>query len=1131
MKRFVRASIVMLAGIIISILGLPLENREALAQPCEPWVSKAVSIQGSVQVRRSGGASWVPVRLNDVLCPGDLVRVLENSRAALLLPNDALLRIDQNTAVKFPEPEEDGTSLIDMIRGVAHFFSRMPRSLKVLTPFVNGYVEGTEFLVQVFPDEARFSVFQGRVAASNAFGSLSLTDGQSAMARASTAPVYRVVVKLREAVEWALYYPPIIDYKASDFRGKDPGGWKAMVRRSIIAYSSGDPTTALSGLSGAPSGIADPRFFAYRAGLLLTVGRVAEAESDIATALALDPADSDAVAIQSIIAMVRNQKQKALELARQAVALDPASPTTKVALAYAYQADFKIQKALESSQSAVDLAPGNALAWARLAELWLSTGFLDKALRAAEKAVELNPRLAHTQTILGFAYLSRIDTKKARAAFESAIALDSAAPLSRLGLGLTIIRDGDLIDGRRQIEIAASLDPGNSLIRSYLGKAFYDEKRDTLSAGQLEIAKQLDPNDPTPWFYDALRKQSINRPVEALGDLQKSIELNDNRAVFRSKLLLDDDLAARSASLGRIYGDLGFKQLALIEGWKSLNTDPGNFSAHRFLSDAYTDRPRHEIARVSELLQSQLLQPININPVQPHLAESSLFILEGSGPAGPGFNEFNPLFSRNRLALQASGVAGQNETLGDELTQSGLWGGFSYSLGQFHYETDGFRENNDQSVDILNAFVQGNLTFKDSLQAEYRYKDRKYGDLPLRFELDDFLDDLRQKLRSNSFRLGYRHSFKPGSDLIASIIYQDLDTDTELTDFGVETGDIGIISEVQHLYKSKKWGLVSGLGYVDIDNEETVSVTYEIPPDPPVTVTSKEDSSVRQTNLYLYSQLKFPQSVAWTIGGSFNKLDDNNQKFDLERFNPKLGVIWNPWPTTAIRAAAFRVLKRALISNQTIEPTQVAGFNQFFDDANGTEAWRYGVAADQQLTDDLFFGLEYSKRDLKVPFRDFSVDPFNPTTSIVDWEENTLRSYLYWTPHPWFTATAELLYEEYDRSEEFVGPGSFTDLNTYRVPLGLNFFHPCGAIVRFKATYIDQSGEFGDPFFAPTIKDDDQNWLFDASVGYRLPKRLGLISIEAKNLSDADIRFQDTDPANPHIYPERVIVGKITLAF
>ena len=63
--------------------------------------------------------------------------------------------------------------------------------------------------------------------------------------------------------------------------------------------------------------------------------------------------------------------------------------------------------------------------------------------------------------------------------------------------------------------------------------------------------KELDPKDPTPWFYDAIAKQTTNRPVEALQDMQKAIELNNNRAVYRSSLLLDSDLAARSAALGK----------------------------------------------------------------------------------------------------------------------------------------------------------------------------------------------------------------------------------------------------------------------------------------------------------------------------------------------------------------------------------------------------------------------------------------------------------------------------------------------------------------------------------------------------------------------------------------------------
>jgi tetratricopeptide (TPR) repeat protein len=234
-----------------------------------------------------------------------------------------------------------------------------------------------------------------------------------------------------------------------------------------------------------------------------------------------------------------------------------------------------------------------------LAELRLSVGALKKALDAAKKAVSLNPHVAHTQTVLGFAYLTQIKVRDAKTAFERAIEFDQAAPLPRLGLGLAEIRQGNLKKGRGDIEIAASLDPHNSLIRSYLGKAYFEEKRNKLAKNQFSAAKALDPQDPTPWFYDAIRKQTVNRPVEALQDLQKSIELNDNRAVYRSRLLLDEDLAARSTTLARIYNELGFQQLALAEGWKSLNVDPVNYSAHRFLSDSYAALPRHEIARVS----------------------------------------------------------------------------------------------------------------------------------------------------------------------------------------------------------------------------------------------------------------------------------------------------------------------------------------------------------------------------------------------------------------------------------------------------------------------------------------------------------------------------------------------------
>ena len=689
------------------------------AAECEKPVAKIVSVQGTVESQKAGETEWREVKLNDTYCPGDTIRVYGKSRADVTLLEKSVIRLNQNTIITLETPKDDGTSVIEMLKGASHFFSSGPSSLDVKTPFTTAGVRGTEFLVTVEEDRTLLTTFEGTVVASNDAGSLTLTGGQSAVAEAGKAPVYSVVVRPRDAVQWTLYYPPVVYFTPDEFQAGT--GWEGMVRQSVEIYINGDIQGAFGSIENVPGDVPDPRFYAYRAQLLLAVGRVDEAAADIARALELDPNFSDALALEAVILIVKNEKEKALAAAEKAVETNPDSATAEIALSYAQQAMFDLKGARESLERAVEIAPDNALAWARLAEIQASFGNLGNALQSAQEAAALEPNLSRTQTVLGFAYLTQVDTKKAKAAFEKAISLDQADYLPRLGLGLAMIRDGDLNGGGRQIEIAASLDPNNSLVRSYLGKTYFEEKRTGKDVREYEIAKELDPLDPTPWFYDAIAKQTTNRPVEALDNLQRSIELNDNRAVYRSRLLLDSDLAARSAGLARIYTDLGFQQLALVEGWKSVNVDPSSFSAHRFLADSYAVLPRHEIARVSELLQSQLLQPINITPIQPRLAESNLFLISSQGPASVSFDEFNPLFNRNQVRLLTSGLVAANETWAGEGVVSAIYDKASFSAGYSYFGTDGFRINDDQKDQIASAYLQLELTYQTSIQAEYRY--------------------------------------------------------------------------------------------------------------------------------------------------------------------------------------------------------------------------------------------------------------------------------------------------------------------------------------------------------------------------------------------------------------------------
>jgi len=133
-------------------------------------------------------------------------------------------------------------------------------------------------------------------------------------------------------------------------------------------------------------------------------------------------------------------------------------------------------------------------------------------------------------------------------------------------------------------------------------------------------------------------------------------------------------------------------------------------------------------------------------------------------------------------------------------------------------------------------------------------------------------------------------------------------------------------------------------------------------------------------------------------------------------------------------------------------------------------------------------------------------------------------------------ASAEYQYEDFKREQAFTGEFQANRVQTQRVPLTVNYFHPSGFFSRLRTTYYNQQGEFSTagPVFipnAPTEDKNDQFWLVDTSVGYRLPKRYGFITAGVSNLFDKNFKFVDTDPFNPQVYPERFFFTRLTLSF
>ena len=1065
------------------------------AETCPEWVAKAISIQGTVELRETNATSgkrWTGVKRGHTFCANDIVRVKNNSRAAVILTNDTILRLDQNSTITFASISPTSASTINLSRGVAHFISRVKQAFEVVTPFVNAAVEGTEFVVTVNNAQSQVTVFEGKVRVSNPQGEVLLAQNQTASALKGQAPVLKTIVKPRDAVQWALYYPIILDQNTVTASNK-----KAML--------------------GAVSQLAN--------------GQVQQSLKSIDKVLAASPQQAEALALKAIITLVNNNKAQALRYATKALESDAKNISALLAMSYVQQAHFDIQAALNTLTKNPS---SNALVYTRLSELYLMLGELDEALAQAKQAVELNAELSKTQSVLGFAHLTQVNIEEAEESFNKAIMLDQTEPLARLGLGLALIRQGNLEKGRREIEYAASLDPNNALIRSYLGKAYYEENRNKVASSQFNMAKSLDSKDPTAWFYSAIQMQSENQPVAALKDLQTSTELNDNRAVYRSQLLLDGDTAARSASLGRIYSDLGFEQLALQQAYASLNQDPTNYSAHRLLADAYASQPRHEIARVSELLQAQLLQPINAAPLQPHLAESTLAIVGNAGPSQLSFNEFNPLFTKDGLFFQANGLVGNNNTEGNDVSIAGISNNFSFSLGKYHYETNGFRANNDLEEDVYNVFAQYAVTPNLNFQLEWRRHESEHGDIDMNFDPDDFSITDRRNVRRDTSRIGGHYKFNTNSDLIFSYIEVEFAGQQQLLgqlpalDDTLENDSKQ--SELQYLYKQSEFNLITGISHYEVKANRnqvfdwTGVFGFKCPPSPPfpsVPCVTQENSTQDHSSAYLYSSFTLYDGLNLTFGLSYDELED--RQLELDEFSPKLGLKWAVNKTTSVRAAYLETIKRTLVTQQSTEPTSVAGFNQFFDDTNGSRVKQYGFAVDHNYSKSLSSSIEFTRRDLIIP--QFSTN----NVGFVNRSDDNYSISLDWLINNSWVFNASLQLQKIINTD--VGP---IQLETARIPLTLQYRNASGFYVDLTTTHVKQ-----DVMLAASSsfsRTRETFTLADLSFGYRLPNRTGKISIEIKNLSDKNFLFQDlnftrSEHVNPLYIPDRLVMGRVTLSF
>ena len=321
--------------------------------------------------------------------------------------------------------------------------------------------------------------------------------------------------------------------------------------------------------------------------------------------------------------------------------------------------------ALEAAQHATEIDPDIWLcldARGGIAfQLWADTAGEDSARQGPARFLRgIQPHMRSS----AFCSARKTKSPRPKSAFENAMAIDGALGNAWLGRGLCLIRQGKNEDGRRDLQVAAALEPNRAFFHSYLGKAFSNdgnEPKARLGFGARENAGP-EGSDAVDLFGD--RKQA-GQPDQRSGarSWRSLVELNDNRRVYRSQFLLDQDRAVRSANLAAIYQANGMEDRECARSrpaaWTRITA---NASSHLFLANSYNAlrdpkriNLRYETPWFNELLAGKSALPRSV-AAPCHSSFRSRNTRSSSRPTGSGSVPRQPTSApanfANRIAIR-----------------------------------------------------------------------------------------------------------------------------------------------------------------------------------------------------------------------------------------------------------------------------------------------------------------------------------------------------------------------------------------------------------------------------------------------------------------------------------------------
>lgn len=1045
---------------VLGCLGLtmPLAFAAPVPRGTVSLVWSAVEQPFGVEYRAVDEPTNQLARVGQVMTTGDRLYTRRNARAEVRLhPNGADLSLAPFSSLTFVESE----SWLSLLQGRFRYLSgRGPAPIGVSAPggYVIGSGLGTEYEVRVETNRTVIAVIDGGFAYTNRFveGGRSRTEakrlaaGEEATFYPDAPPEIRPI-PVKGRIQWWLYYPAVLDVDDLPLDAKE----RERLGPSLEAYRRGNYRTALAeaGSWEAPS---DGELL-YRAALDVVAGETGGARARLKEVWKGDRNSTNAAsvseALELLIATVGAEERVANE--------SPRTASEWVALSYHRQSHRQLTEAREAAAAAVALRPRFGPAWLRLGELAFGFGERREAADALARARQYNPDNPQVHVLAGFVAAANNDLTSATEAFETAIDLDPRLANGFLGRGLVRIRLGGAENrelGLADLERAAALEPNRALLRAYLGRGYQmaalgwrsSSEFERLAAHEYGRARQLDPEDPTAYLFEALFDQSRNRINPAIRQLERSLELNETRALYRSRQMLEQDRAMRGVNLAGLYRDAGMTEVSLYEASRAVNSDYGNPAAHLFLANSYNTlrdtaqvNLRYESPWLNELLLANLLAPVGAGSLSTFVSEQ----------------EYSTLFEPKGLgALSATRFDSRGQWY-QGVSQYGTLDRLSYSLDGLYrggdFDERSRRPNSDYEDFTFWAKAKFELRPDDELLVQVQSLKAESGD-PAQY-YDPAQASRTQKVEEEQLPnlwAGYHHRW--GVDAHTLVLVGRLVDSFELEDSRAgawlvterENGQVRFLRfdpkphslnfesdleaytvEAQQIQRFDRAGFVAGARYQS-GEMTTLGDSYRghdpsvYPPDP---VPSDRgpgripvSTELARTAAYAYFHADWIPRTRVTLGVTYDRLD-YPRNIEVPPLSDEQRVREGVLPKVGLDVALHRTARLRLAYTQSfggvffdqsvrLEPSQVGGFVQTFRSAipesivgqvPGSRFETFGAALELRPGPNSFLTLvaEELGSDAERTRGHFEVDPLHPAswiggslTETLDYREDTLAA-------------------------------------------------------------------------------------------------------------------------------------------